>query len=73
MIAIVGIAGATETGSVDDLNALADAWARSDKGGVDGGLIRLIVGGLVNIYRVLGVPEQLFLLFTKMTRCQLFF
>lgn len=32
VIAIVGIAGATETGSVDDLNALADAWARSDKG-----------------------------------------
>ena len=37
MIAIVGIAGATETGSVDDLNALADAWARSDKGGLMAG------------------------------------
>lgn len=40
MIAIVGIAGATETGSVDDLNALADAGARSDRKRVDGGLIR---------------------------------
>ena len=31
-MAIVGLAGATETGHVDDLEALAEAWRRRDLG-----------------------------------------